>query len=777
MLTIAFGATGMFNKIKSSFVPIDKSISQDTTFLLGLEYNCEKTEENDIDSHDCSDDYLDDTDIERERIREYLYCCCQDIGVKYPEGLYNLKETIYWKKIQKRLFDTIEEFLMNGTYDGKPLVDIERSGSYRILELYKPEMFKGDGEELSITYINYLYKLMLKDFVKRFYFATKDTKGIKYIELPIRLKRLYNTISIQEKSSFIDSGYKLVTPPKGYRDNGTFSVLSDDKEFVDDFLKTILANKYMDSYLVQTQSPFFGCPYQSIGVSEFVFLADLVGEFIVSRMYGDSEVDKIKSLSNINLYNNIHNALDISSYFPLLLKNSSLINIYGEDGQYLSDSIKFYVNNDYYNSYYCLLQLDNSMIDLREYLQCTWKKELEKIFISKCTIDGLTISLSKSIDSLKSRDLDLTFEKIVTFLDRCVVSVLSRDYLSRSKDEISSLSICIKAITNFYKTVQNICYDKTSYCSDAFKKFIWNRYNFFDALFDRSVAIQKNILQCKKLLNARENKKLIIAATNGLNSLEIESMYIECDDENRILRPIESYFKFMSIIAKALEGNNDLNEMFEQMLSTSIPERNILYYWLMYCIEQKDHNTFARYINVYLGVYEKELLKPYFIFDLIKNLNTGNIELPIDYYQFLITIKGLYVLYPEYISVKDLENICKFIRNNLITDIGNPKIKMLVFKYLGLLALRFGDVDKAKIFAKNILIVDTKTIDYKFNKKYSFYCLFQYLQVKEHIGNSENIDRLYNTLYRQLKETQKGLEDTKHNVKKLIASTYRYIDN
>ena len=197
----------------------------------------------------------------------------------------------------------------------------------------------------------------------------------------------------------------------------------------------------------------------------------------------------------------------------------------------------------------------------------------------------------------------------------------------------------------------------------------------------------------------------------------------------------------------------------------------------MYCIEQKDHNTFARYINVYLGVHEKELLKPYFIFDLIKNLNTGNIELPIDYYQFLITIKGLYVLYPEYISVEDLENICKFIRNNLITDIRDSKIKMLVFKYLGLLALRFGDVDKAKIFAKNILIVDTKTIDYKINKKYSFYCLFQYLQVKEHIGNSENIDRLYNTLYRQLKEMQKGLKDTKHNVKKLIASTYRYMDN
>ena len=157
MLTIAFGATGMFNKIKSSFVPIDKSISQDTTFLLGLEYNCGKTGENDIGSHDCSDDYLDDTDIERERIREYLYCCCQDIGVKYPEGLYNLKETIYWKKIQKRLFDTIEEFLMNGTYDGKPLVDIERAGSYRILELYKPKMFKGDGEELSITSVSYTH--------------------------------------------------------------------------------------------------------------------------------------------------------------------------------------------------------------------------------------------------------------------------------------------------------------------------------------------------------------------------------------------------------------------------------------------------------------------------------------------------------------------------------------------------------------------------------------------------------------------------------------------
>ena len=109
MLTIAFGATGIFNKIKSSFVPIDRSVSQDSTFLLGLEYNCEETwknninEDKNIDLHNYSNDYLDDTDIERELIREYLYCCCQDIGVKYPEGLYNLKDTIHWKKNTKEI--------------------------------------------------------------------------------------------------------------------------------------------------------------------------------------------------------------------------------------------------------------------------------------------------------------------------------------------------------------------------------------------------------------------------------------------------------------------------------------------------------------------------------------------------------------------------------------------------------------------------------------------------------------------------------------------------
>lgn len=254
-------------------------------------------------------------------------------------------------------------------------------------------------------------------------------------------------------------------------------------------------------------------------------------------------------------------------------------------------------------------------------------------------------------------------------------------------------------------------------------------------------------------------------------------MYVECEDEDCILRPIEGYFEFMSIVAKALEGNNNLNEKFEELLTTCIPEKYILYYWLMYCIEQKDHNTFAKYINVYLGVHDKALLKPYFIFDLFKKFNTGNTGLSIDYYQFLIIIKGLYILYPEYISREDWGNICRFIKNNLITDIKDPNIKMLVFKYLGLLALRFGDIDKAKIFAKNILIIDTKTIDYEYNKKYSFNCLFQYLQVKEHVGNIEDIDRLYNTLYKQLKETRKGIKDINNDVKKVIASTYRYIDN
>lgn len=101
MITIAIGSAGSFARVRESMVSNDNLIECDISLLISLVYDSNSFSSfNNHESIDSSDsDWLDDTDIERERIREYLYWCCQDLGIKYPEGLFNLRGSIFWPKI------------------------------------------------------------------------------------------------------------------------------------------------------------------------------------------------------------------------------------------------------------------------------------------------------------------------------------------------------------------------------------------------------------------------------------------------------------------------------------------------------------------------------------------------------------------------------------------------------------------------------------------------------------------------------------------------------
>ena len=66
-------------------------------------------------------------------------------------------------------------------------------------------------------------------------------------------------------------GYRLIKNPIGYRGNCSRGFLGEDKEFIEASLENILDREDKGIYSVRSQSPFIGCPYQSVGVSEFVF--------------------------------------------------------------------------------------------------------------------------------------------------------------------------------------------------------------------------------------------------------------------------------------------------------------------------------------------------------------------------------------------------------------------------------------------------------------------------------------------------------------------------
>ena len=82
----------------------------------------------------------------------------------------------------------------------------------------------------------------------------------------------------------------------------------------------------------------------------------------------------------------------------------------------------------------------------------------------------------------------------------------------------------------------------------------------------------------------------------------------------------------------------------------------------MYCIDQNDHNTFAKYIGAYLGESDIVSLKPYFIFDLIDKINRKKISNRINHKQLLVIVKGVYLLYYEYLTIDNWYVLRTFIK-------------------------------------------------------------------------------------------------------------------
>ena len=780
MITIAIGAAGSFTRVRESLFPFNKSIKCDISVLISLVYDSnsffssKNQEKLEISLADNDVDCLDDTDIERERIREYLYCCCQDLGIKYPEGLFNLRDSIFWPKIQDHLFKSIEEFLVFGTYAKQPLISTARNGNYRFYELfdYSPDDKKGKLEE-SDRYVHHRYISMMQDFVKRLYFTTKNFKGIKHIELPNKYKRVDSSGNKLDEQSFGEMGYRLIKNPIGYRGSCGSGLLGEDKDFIEASLENILDSKHKGMYLVRNQSPFIGCPYQSVGASEFVFLADLIGAYIFSKISDNSNTEILEVLKNISLYKSLYYALDVPE---LLAKNTSLINWYQGGFEILQTSISEFYNSDYFNCYSPLMEDNRAIYGYQRESFEVWIATLTQFFISHCTPPGLILSLTNTIIKIKEQGFKYQFVHMVDFLDKCIFELMKRDYFLRSHFDIKTLNQLLDSIVDFYGHIKTALLEPSGYSNETIYDIVESHFQFFQFIKKNGPCDFNDINRCKDLLLNRDINSLKVLAAEYQHSQLKAIKYSKFENEEDMARELQGFFSFMLTIGKAFDGEKNLNSDFNRLMKTHIPKEEIYFYWLMYCIDQNDHNTFAKHIGVYLGESKKNFLKPYFIFDLIEKINKKKISNRINHKQLLVIVKGLYLLYSEYLTLENWYVLKTFV-NNIPLDVAiNYDVLRLVYKYMSFIALKFNDKKSVALYKKLILESERETIEYKKTKQYSYNCLYQYLQILDAIGKTARIDDLYKRLCEQLIEENKSLM-MKGSSKLFLSSIYRYIDN
>lgn len=777
MITIAIGSAGSFARVRESMVSNDNLIECDISLLISLVYDSNSFSSfNNHESIDSSDsDWLDDTDIERERIREYLYWCCQDLGIKYPEGLFNLRGSIFWPKIQDHLFKSIEEFLVFGTYARRPLVSTARTGNYRFYELLNYS-FSDEKNKLEETdrYIHHRYISMMQDFVKRLYSTTKNFKGIKYIELPNKYKGIDSSRKKLDEQDFLEMGYRLIKNPIGYRGSCSRGFLGEDKEFIEASLENILDSEDKGIYSVRSQSPFIGCPYQSVGVSEFVFLADLIGAYIFSKLSDNSNTEILEVLKNISLYKSLYCALDVPE---ILAKNVSLINWYQGGFETLQTSISEFYNKDYFNCYSPLMEDNRAIYGYQSESFEVWRTVLTEFFISHCTPPGLILSLTNTIIKIKEQGFKYDFVYMVDFLDKCIFELLKRDYFLRSHFDIKTLNQLLDSIVDFYGYIKDALSEPSYYSNETIYDIVESHFQFFKFIKKNSLCDFNDINLCKDFLLNRDINSLKVLSAEYKHSQLKAIKYSKFENEEAIAKELQGFFSFMLAIGKAFEGEKNLNTDFNRLMKTQIPKEEIFFYWLMYCIDQNDHNTFAKYIGVYLGESDTSLLKPYFIFDLIDKINRKKISNRINHKQLLVIVKGVYLLYYEYLTIDNWYVLRTFIKNiplNVDNNNDNDTLR-LIYKYMSFIALKFNDKKSVMLYKKLILKNERGTIEYKKTKKYSYNCLYQYLQILEAIGKTDNINDLYKRLCEQLLEENKSLMI--RSSKLFLSSIYRYIDN
>ena len=600
MITIAIGSAGRFASVRESMVPIDELIDSDISILISLVYDSNSFSRfNNHDSLDSGDsDWLDDTDIERERIREYLYYCCQDLGIKYPEGLFNLRGSIFWPKIQDHLFKSIEEFLVFGTYARRPLLSTARTGNYRFYELLNYS-FSDKKSKLEETgrYIHHRYISMIQDFVKRLYSTTKNFKGIKYIELPNKYMGIDSSRKKLDEQDFWEMGYRLIKNPIGYRGSCSSGFLGEDKNFIEASLENILDSEDKGVYSVRSQSPFIGCPYQSVGVSEFVFLADLIGAYILSKIFNNSDIEILEVLKNISLYKSLHYALDVPEY---LAKNTSLINWYQGGFEILQTSISEFYNRDYFNCFSSLMGDNRAIYWYQRESFEIWITILTQFFVSHCTPQGLILSLTNTIIKIKEQGFKYQFVDMVDFLDKCIFELMKRDYFLRSHFDIKILNQLLDSIVDFYGHIKDALSEPSGYSNETIYDIVESHFQFFQFIKKNGLCDFNDINRCKDFLLNRDINNLIVLAAECKHSHLKAIKYSKFGNEEDIAKELQGFFSFILTIGKAFEGEKNLNTDFNRLMKTQIPKEEIYFYWLMYCIDQNDHNTFAKYIGCLL---------------------------------------------------------------------------------------------------------------------------------------------------------------------------------
>ena len=294
---ITISTTGIFNAIRPSlFPPIEGK--ETTTFLFGLDFNTGGI----IPFYDEEQDDVvvngPHVELERQRIRAFVKAVCEEMGKPFEE-------------CRSAFLFSLPEFIRYGTYNGQPLIEKPRTGEYEVYVLYKSHR----GRKLLFQKgrppkdeVQYVFDNMLRHFITTV-FSDEGTYGylsdVKHIETPLSLGVLQQSLEDIKAA-----------------DADIFS------EGVDAFS---VPNHYVMTEPTQVHS-------------EFLLLADALGDYMVQAMDGETEAEALKTMSKDVLLQNICESMYKMYMGP---SEEATIDVYDECERWLNPLIRQCWNSQY----------------------------------------------------------------------------------------------------------------------------------------------------------------------------------------------------------------------------------------------------------------------------------------------------------------------------------------------------------------------------------------------------------------------------------------------
>lgn len=667
------------------------------------------------------------------------------VGCTYPLDLHRSRN-IYNKDnvdiMEEEIKNTLKEFIMHGTYKGAPVIEKldeeilsnknirhdkaeqegilkklqKRKGEYRIVAM----LYNGKGksslkvngvdESFKENYASNLYTNMAYSTLVRLLFHDPFNLNIKRVrfDLPTRVVKVKE--DSKEHEMFKDWGYKdnkyegedeitiQVANDFNYRTALDYKIKELNRLDLDIDRFSVRPIKYEKS-----AKDIAECKEIKTENYTFQYLADMICSLLLNNKKGDEELEWLYSFVD---YSNKLNTIKKGKY-------KNLIFAYDDIDDYYERSISSFLKKEYYNALVAIFDGKENDSKFKEYYTKEWFREVETLIhnekIKKDTPDGEKKTKIEAVEDAilnffrLARSYELKQEKLVYLYEKLEPLVNSLPDSNSYKYKFYNAGI------STYNHVGNS--KKAEKCFELCKEYARHGHleDYLSTLDRRVVMLydqykfEEALNQSLKILNCHNelNEQRVILE----NATKVSSIYKgrSLSQKGQVLAyMVEQETNQEEKAQKSEEVQKCFDDALKEFKDKSDDKFKTTSYLLHHYIDQNNEEEYSKKAKDYFG--EKDKLWSQFIY-----LKTKFKKAQKDQsfkFAFFVFIKALYFFYAEDLKKEERSEILEWAKDlkekdahNHIT--GHPW--ELNYKYLALLALKWGDKDLAEAFKEEMI--------------------------------------------------------------------------